>query len=139
MKPSELFCFKDRKNFATLFFFFRKQCILCPALRHGCPTLLYVTSIRDFFCPWNNRTRLYFWSSQSTKIGIDLSLDKSIKIGKSDLIVIDCIHQSVEIEDRLVSFDDLLPPQGAKSRRGTLVTRAYIKDSTYSSNIQSVY
>ena len=27
----------------------------------------------------------------------------------------------------------------AKSRGGTLVTRAYIKDSTYSSNIQSVY
>ena len=39
--------------------------------------------------------------------------------------------------------DELLPPQGfrpeAKSRGGTLVTRAYIKDSTYSSNIQSVY
>ena len=37
----------------------------------------------------------------------------------------------------------LLPPQGfrpeAKSRGGTLVTRAYIKESTYSSNIQSVY
>ena len=37
----------------------------------------------------------------------------------------------------------LLPPQGfrpeAKSRGGILVTRAYIKDSTYSSNIQSVY
>ena len=37
----------------------------------------------------------------------------------------------------------LLPPQGfrleAKSRGGTLVTRAYIKDGTYSSNIQSVY
>ena len=29
--------------------------------------------------------------------------------------------------------------QKAKSRGGTLVTRAYIKDSTYSSNIQSVY
>ena len=27
----------------------------------------------------------------------------------------------------------------AKSRGGTLVTRAYNKDSTYSSNIQSVY
>ena len=38
---------------------FRLQCILCPALRHGCLTLLYVTSIRDFFCPWNNRARLY--------------------------------------------------------------------------------
>ena len=36
-----------------------------------------------------------------------------------------------------------LPPAGispeAKSRGGTLVTRAYITDSTYSSNIQSVY
>ena len=36
-----------------------------------------------------------------------------------------------------------LPPQGfrpeAKSRGGTQVTRGYIKDSTYSSNIQSVY
>ena len=31
--------------------FARKQCILCPALRHGCRTFLYVTSIRDFFCP----------------------------------------------------------------------------------------
>ena len=39
--------------------FARKQCILCPALCHGCLTLLYVTSIRDFFCPWNNRARLY--------------------------------------------------------------------------------
>ena len=38
---------------------------------------------------------------------------------------------------------NLLPPQGfrpeAKFRGGTLVTRAHIKDSTYSSNIQSVY
>ena len=106
MKPSELFCFKDAKNFATLLFyleackkkipagkcdryragwegstqristgltnthtargfsdlyhvFARKQCILCPALRHGCLTLLYVTSIRDFFYPWNIRARLY--------------------------------------------------------------------------------
>ena len=112
MKPSELFCFKDTKNFAAFLLFFlvacnktipvgkcdryhigwkwstrrfvedgmsmgltnthtahgfsdlyhmfaRKQCILCPALRHGCLTLLYVTSIRDFFCPWNNRARLY--------------------------------------------------------------------------------
>ena len=37
----------------------------------------------------------------------------------------------------------VIAPQGfrpqAKSREGTLVTRAYIKDSTYSSNIQSVY
>ena len=34
---------------------------------------------------------------------------------------------------------DLLPPQGFRPEAGTLVTRAYIKDSTYSSNIQSVY
>ena len=37
----------------------------------------------------------------------------------------------------------LLPPHGfrpeVKSRGGTLVARAYIKDSTYSSNMQSVY
>ena len=41
------------------------------------------------------------------KIGTDLSIDKSIKIGKSDLIDIDCIDQSVEIDDTLVSFIDL--------------------------------
>ena len=42
-------------------------------------------------------------NSQSIKIGIDLSLDKSIKIVKSDLIDIYCIEQSVEIDDTLVS------------------------------------
>ena len=47
------------------------------------------------------------WSSLSSKIGIDLSIDQSIKIGKSDLIDIDCIDQSVEIDDTLVSFIDL--------------------------------
>ena len=31
---------------------------------------------------------------------------QSIKIGKSDLIDIDCIDQSVEIDDTLVSFID---------------------------------
>ena len=46
-------------------------------------------------------------SSQSIKISIDLSIDKWIKIGKSDLINIDCIDQSVEIDDTLVSFIDL--------------------------------
>ena len=50
----------------------------------------------------------YTWSSQSITIGIDLPIDKSIKIGKSDLIDIDCIDQSVEIDDTLVSFIDLL-------------------------------
>ena len=29
----------------------RKQCILCFASRHGCLTLLYVTSIQRFFLP----------------------------------------------------------------------------------------
>ena len=48
------------RGFSDLYHVFaRKQCILCPALRLGCLTLLYVTSIRDFFCPWNNRARLY--------------------------------------------------------------------------------
>ena len=46
-------------------------------------------------------------SSQSIKIGIDLSIDKSMKIGISDLIDIDCIDRSVEIDDTLVSFIDL--------------------------------
>ena len=46
-------------------------------------------------------------SSQSIKIGIDLPIDKSIKIGKSDLIDIYCIDRSVEIDDTLVSFIDL--------------------------------
>ena len=32
--------------------------MLCSALRHFFLRLLYVTSIRDFFCPWNNRARL---------------------------------------------------------------------------------
>ena len=59
---------------------------------------------------WKMCDRLYTRSSQSIKIGIELSIDKSMKIGKSDmsdLIGIDCIHQSVEIDDTLVSFIDL--------------------------------
>ena len=40
-------------------------------------------------------------------MGIDFSIDKSKKIGKSDLIDIDCIDQSVEIDDTHVSFIDL--------------------------------
>ena len=40
------------RGFSDLYHVFaRKQCILCPALRHGCLTLIYVTSIRDFFLP----------------------------------------------------------------------------------------
>ena len=43
----------------------------------------------------------------------------------------------------VVDQQQIIVPQGfcpeAKSRGGTLVTRAYIKDSTYSSTLQSVY
>ena len=39
-------------------------------------------------------------------VGIDLSIEKSIKIGKSDLIDIDCMDQSIEIDDTLVSIID---------------------------------
>ena len=46
-------------------------------------------------------------SSQSVKINIPLSIDRSIKIGKFDLIDIDYIDQSVEIDDTLVSFTHL--------------------------------
>ena len=46
-------------------------------------------------------------SSQPINIGIDLSINKWIKIGKSDLIDIDRIDQSVEIDDTLASFIDL--------------------------------
>ena len=37
-----------------------------------------------------------------------ITIDKSIKIGKSDLIHIDCIDQSVEIDDTLIGFIDLI-------------------------------
>ena len=47
-------------------------------------------------------------SSQSIKIGTHLPIDKLIKIGKSDQFIdIDCIDQSVEIDDTLISFTDL--------------------------------
>ena len=49
----------------------------------------------------------FAWSGQSIRISTDLSIDKSIEMGKSDLIDIDCINQSVEIDDTLVSFIDL--------------------------------
>ena len=38
---------------------------------------------------------------------MDIGIDKSIKIGNSCLIDIDCIDQSVEIDNKLVSFIDL--------------------------------
>ena len=59
----------------------------------------------DWFFVWN-RVWLYMTENDKKK-GIDLSIDKSIKTGKSDLIDIDCIDQSVEIDDTLVSFIDL--------------------------------
>ena len=46
-------------------------------------------------------------SSQSIKICTHLSINKLIKIGKSDFIDIDCIDQSVEIDDTLISLMDL--------------------------------
>lgn len=46
-------------------------------------------------------------SSQSIIIGINLLVDKSIKIRKSDFIDIYCIDQSVGIDDTLVSLIDL--------------------------------
>ena len=46
-------------------------------------------------------------SVQSIKIGLQLSINKSIKICKSDLIGMDWINQSLEINDTLVSFIDL--------------------------------
>ena len=46
--------------------------------------------------------------SQSIKIGTDLSIDKSIKVGKFDLIDIDFMDQSVEIDDMLICFIDFL-------------------------------
>ena len=72
---------------------------------------LHVTSRRP--CWWS-RTKTFLSSgnsisrsNQSMKIGTDLSIEKSKKIGKSDLIDIDCIDQSVEIDDTLVSFFNL--------------------------------
>ena len=47
---------------------------------------------------------LISWRSQSIKIGTDLSIDKSIKIGTFDLIDVDFIDQSVEIDDILICF-----------------------------------
>ena len=45
-------------------------------------------------------------TSQSMRIGIDLSIDKTIKVGRSDLFDIDCIGQSVKIGYTPVSFID---------------------------------
>ena len=47
------------------------------------------------------------WSSQSIKSGVDLSINVAIKISQSDLIDINCIDQSIEIDDTLVLFIDL--------------------------------
>ena len=45
--------------------------------------------MKDFQRCWLKKNNLMAGSSQSIKIGIDLSIDKSIEIGKSDLIDID--------------------------------------------------
>ena len=57
-------------------------------------------------CFLKNSTATYARRSQSIKIGTDLSIDKLIKIGKFDLIDIDFIDQSVEIDDTLICFID---------------------------------
>ena len=53
-------------GFSVLYHVFaRKQCILGSELRHKtCLTLVYVTSIRDVFCPWNNRSLLYYGAAR---------------------------------------------------------------------------
>ena len=59
------------------------------------------------------------------------------------MITFTLLTSLVEESNQKISEVKLLPPQGfrpeAKSRGGTLVARAYIKDSTYSTNMQSVY
>ena len=52
---------------------------------------------------------IFFFLSQFvpkivTSTAIETRSSQSIKIGKSDLIDIDCIDQSVQIDDTLVSF-----------------------------------
>ena len=48
------------RGFSDLYHVFAwNQRILGPALRHGCLTLLYITSNWDFFWPWNNRAWPY--------------------------------------------------------------------------------
>ena len=65
-------------------------------------------------------------------------------MGKNKLVRIEkkCKSYTVTLLT-VTSLTGLLPPQGfrpeAKSRGGTLVARTYIKDSTYSTNMQSVY
>ena len=67
-------------------------------MRLNCKENYFNCEIRKLKSASNTR------SSQSIKIGI---VYKSMKIGISDLIDIDCIDQSVEINDTLVSFIDL--------------------------------
>ena len=56
------------------------------------------------FKPQYPENHIYPGVGQPIKIDIDLSIDKSMNIGKSDLIDIDCIDQSVEFDDTLVFF-----------------------------------
>ena len=50
------------RGFSVLYYVYpQKQCIPCSVLRHKCClTLLYVTLIQDFFCPWNYHAWLYY-------------------------------------------------------------------------------
>ena len=70
------------RGFSILHYVFsRKQFILCSALRHKCClTLLYVTSIRDFFCPWNNRARLYQAPASQPRVFARLLVDNNFGV-----------------------------------------------------------
>ena len=70
------------RGFSILYYVFsRKQFILCSALRHKCClTLLYVTSIRDFFCPWNNRARFYQAPASQPRVLARLLVDNNFGV-----------------------------------------------------------
>ena len=66
-------------------------------LTHGAPQARFARQSSAIMC-------LFTRSSRSIEIGIDLSIDKSIKVRKSDLFGIDSIGQSVKIDYTLVFF-----------------------------------
>ena len=99
--------------------FARKQCIICSALRHKCClTLLYVSSIQDFFCPWNNRARCCYWyKSQNNDQKFNL-----LEIKESSLSVI----------KPSVSWANLVYPKyKRKTEGGRTFTIRTIKDWNY--------
>ena len=75
--------------------------VVIPGLKHSDKRNQLTIHRMTVTGPYNAR------SSQSIKIAIDLSIDKSMKIGKSDLTDIYRIDQSVEIDDTLLWFIDL--------------------------------